>query len=747
VPGDPTPVASGVRETNGSAVTFTSALVQFWASDQVPVGGSFTTVPIRALTVPVMARVPRFGVATLATDVTLPRDLARVNGGRLGLRIVYEGTDETGLPIAFDATSRTVVAAPGDTTLAMSPALSVPPVAGDVHVVGAALEWPIPGAALAAGDTLRPRAVVTGTGTGPFRAAFYVDGDLVGIEEGYMESGRPVAVTLRGPIPTRRFGEHRLQFVVESPQPLAAQPVTFLCVPPANGLTARPGETAPPPDTSAARARLKVESTWLADATSASGGSGASTTGWGAFRAGYDLAPGRRLEAVVTSRVRLDDTKNGSASPEQLNVRYTQNRATVEWGDLAPSIAAGAPLLASAVPRRGAQATVNAGGLGTLEGYVALASHPRAAAGPLREARSDLYAARLTRNLANDRVTASLYGGYTHEDPTPGGVETATRARAIYGGTALLRLRGTWTLLGDAASVRHRTIAGVEPGRTRTGARAELNGTAAGFTARAEAFRYQPGLATALNPYALADRKGFGADLARAVAKWRFFGGYRTERPEDTTTGAPDVKVNRLTFGGTLALNQDSWVTPSIIRITQKGAQTDYRETRVATEFTQSEPLGGRTTARFDVGVLEDPMGLDTKRRVTSGSFVSTRREASNLTSTLTVGVEENRNRDLDVRDLTVQGSIELRWEAVASRLLMTPFVSYVTRDYQLEGTNDKRLSVRLQFAVLRLPSLGDAALSVSGRVERLWVNEPTSSHRTDTGVDLALGKRIPLLP
>lgn len=749
VPETPTPVSATARERAGNAVTFTMARIELWAADQVPIGGSFTAVPVRTVSVPVSARVPRLGVATLSVNVTLPRDLARASGGRLGLRVNYDGTDETGLPIVFEALSRTVTAAPGDTTLAMTPAIVTPRVAGDVHVESAALEWPIPGAALAAGDTLRPRAVVTGTGTGPFRAGFYLDGDLVGIEEGYMESGRPARVELRGPFPTRRFGEHRLQFVVESPQAVAAQPVTFLCVPPAHGLTPpkEPEVGTPVPNPAAAPPRFTLETTWLADSRSGSGGADASVTGWAAWRGRYDLSANRRLEATMTNRVRIDDTRNGSASPEQLSLRYVQERATFEWGDVAPTIAAGAPLLASPVPRRGAQAMWNTPALGTIEGYVALDSHPRSAAGTLREARSDLYAARLTRNLAGERVTASLYGGYTHEDPTPGGVEQATRARAIYGGSALLRIHGAWTLLGDAATVRHRTIEGVEPGRTRTGARAELNGVAAGFSARAEAFRYQPDLATALNPYALSDRKGFGADLSRGVAKWRFFGGYRSERPEDASSGIPDVKIGRITFGGTLSLNQESWVTPSFVRITQKGDQTDFEQTRIATEFTRSEPLGGRTTARFDIGFLEDPMGLNTKRRVTSGSVVSVRKHPGNVTSTLTAGVEEDRNRDLDARDLTAQGSLELRWEAVLSRFLVAPFVSYVTRDRESAGTSDRRLSVRLQLSLLRLPSLGDAALSVSGRVDRLWLREPEGTHRTDTGVDLSLGKRLPLVP
>src|SRR5439155_24303542 len=75
-----------------------------------------------------------------------------------------------------------------------------------------------------------------GIGTGPFRAVFYLDGSAVAMEEGYMESGHPVTVEPRGPIVSRRMGEHRLQFVVESSQHVAAKPMTFICVPLPSGL-------------------------------------------------------------------------------------------------------------------------------------------------------------------------------------------------------------------------------------------------------------------------------------------------------------------------------------------------------------------------------------------------------------------------------------------------------------------------------------------------------------------------------
>ena len=747
VPDRPTPVAVAVRETAGNAVTLTMARVEMWASDQLS-GNPITELPDRTFFVPISALIPRFGATSLEVLVTVPVELARLSpDGRIGLRIFFEGTDETGLPIPpFEALSFRVPTTSGE-SLFMSPALLTPVIAGNVSVESAVLEWPLPGTALAAGDTLRPRAVVTGVGTGPFRAVFTLDGDVIGMEEGYMESGRPVTVEMRGPMPTKRFGERRLQFVVESPQNVAAQPVTIILVPPAHGLTpdrtlteSIPEEPAEPPS------RFTLESTWLAAAKNRFREASGSVTGWAAWRAGYDLGPGRRITAAVTSRVRFDDPENGTASPERLHLRYTQNRATVEWGDLAPTLAAHAPMLASSVPRRSAQIEFANPGLGEVQGYVALESRPRSAGGPLREARTDIYAGRLARGFAKDRVRASLYGGYAHEDPTAGGVETATRARAVYGGSARIRISKAWSLLGDGASVRHRTIEGVEPGRTRTGVRGVLDGSAGGFLARAEGFRYQPDLATAMNPYAISDRKGYSADLSRNVATWRFFGGFRREEPAGEGGGTPKVTAERLTLGGSLRLGPDAWVSPALIRIRQKGIQTDFTQTRVATEFSAPEAMGGRTTARFDVALYEDERGLNAKRLVTSGSVVSVRRHPGRITSTISAGLEQDENQDLDLSDRTIQGAVEFRWEAAPGRLLVTPFVAYATRDLKLRGTRQDHLSVRLQLSLLRLPSLGETALSVDGRFDKFTHQEPTGDEDAVAAVEVSIGRRLSLI-
>jgi hypothetical protein len=733
VPDAPTPVETWVRESAGNAVALTSARIQIWTDPAAPLPGP---QPLAALdtTLPVSITVPREGVTRLSVPVTLPGDLARVApGGRLALRITYSGRDETLFPVSVEAFADSI-----------GIAAATPSLAGTATVRSAVLEWPLPGAVFGAGDTLKPRAVVIGDGTGPFRSVFYLDGEAVAFEEGFLESGRPVVVETRGSIPTRRFGEHRLQFVVESPQTVAAQPVTFLSAPPANGLAPRGLAPRPAlPDT----ARFSLQSTWLADGRSSFRDEESSVTGWASWRGRYAVGANRIVEARLTSRVRFDDIQNGSASPEQVLARYQSPSVAVEWGDVAPALAAGSPLLASSVPRRGAQAVLTSSTLGTLEGYAALRSHPRSAGGLLREARSDLYAARLTHVFLPDRLRASLYGGYTHEDPTPGGVETATRARVIYGGSASLIFARQWTLIGDVASVRHRAIEGVEPGRTRTGARGEISGTAARFTARAEAFRYQPALATALNPYAVSDRKGFAVDVARPVLQWQAFAGYRRESPEDAASGAPSVTAERMSAGASFSLNQESRVSPSIIRIRQKGAQTDYTQTRLATEFTASEQMGGRTTARFDVGTFDDDKGVSVRRRVLAGSVVSMRRHPGRVTSTVSAGVERDENRDLKARDLTLQGALEVRWEASPSRLLVTPFLSYISRDYELQGRSEDRLGGRLQISFLRVPGLGDAALSVQGRLERIWRLIPEGTHDTEGAVEVSLGKRVSILP
>ncbi|MBI4363919.1 MAG: hypothetical protein HY568_00660 [Candidatus Latescibacteria bacterium] len=746
-PDVPLPVSIPVRETANTDAYFTSARIQFLTSPEVASTSLDTdtldmvVMPIHQTTEPISIFLPRNGAARLEAPVTLPGSVARtIPQGRLGIRLTFYGSDETLNPVVVDAVFRVDPA-----TVAAHPVSLVPAMASDVIVQSATLEWPPHGATFAAGDTILPRAVVTGNGSGPFRAAFYMDGDLISIEEGFMEGGRPVEVAMRGPLPTRRLGEHRLEFRVEAPQTVVARAVSILCAPPPSGL-GQPGRvvtrTEPPP---ARASRLTGSATWIAEGRTHFRSEDASAVGWGAWRLGYEIAGGRRLEAEVSMRLRFDEIGNGSGAPQRMLLRYRSPRASLEWSDAPPSGAAETPLLMSPVPRRAAQASLARTPIGDLDGYVAVESRPFSAGGAILEPRSDLYAARLTRSLAHERVRATVYGGYTHEDPTPGAGDPVTRRRLIYGAMGRWDISRAWRLLADGATVRHRAVEGLEPGRSRTAWRGEISGRAAGFAARAQAFSYQPDLATALNPYALSNRRGGFAGLERLLLNWRLFGNFRSEQPAERTGLEPTVRVDRGAVGIRLALNQDSWVTPSFVRVTHRGANTEFTENRVATEFSTAERMGGRTTARFDVVVSEDSHRSNTRRRLASGSLVSTRRHPGRVVSTLTLGLEQSRLRDLDITDTTFQGSFEARWEALPGRLLVTPFIAGTTRTYEQQDTKEGRYSARLQISLLRVPGLGENSISLEGRIDRMERTKPSGPSSTEGSAQLTLGHRFDL--
>ncbi|HEY7728718.1 MAG TPA: hypothetical protein VID50_09705, partial [Candidatus Eisenbacteria bacterium] len=645
------------------------------------------------------------------------------------------------------------------------PAVVTPAIASTAVIESAVLEWPLQGAAISAGDTLLPRAVVTGTGTGPFRAAFWLDGELLAIEEGYLDAGRSTVVRMRGPVPTRRLGEHRLALVIEGPEPLAARPVSFICVPPVHGLaspgggasagsTAGGGAEAPVPGaepaTPAGARRLTASATFLGTGQTRIGNQEGSGVGWGFGSARYDLGRGAVLEANASLRLRADDPENGSARPEQVRVRMQSPRGSIEWGDAAPALADSAPLFMSAVPRRATQGRYAAPGLGRVEGYVAIESRPTSAAGPLDQTRVDLYAGRITRSLGRERIQVSAYGGYAHVDPTPGGAGAITRAQSVYGALGHLRIHRDWTLLADVSGVHHRRTewkGGAAPDslpdRSRTGWRSELSGSVAGVRALLQGFRYQPDLATALNPYALSNRVGGAAEVSRGIGSWRLIVGGRSEQPVERVGQMPVVRVDQLRAGGTLMLNACSWVTPLFVRTSHRGASTEYREDRIQTEFTRCEPGGGQTTARLDAAVYRDPKAANARRRVYSGSLVSTLRHRAGATSTLTVGYQEDIHEDLDKTDRTLQGTFETRWEAVPGRLIVVPYFAGSSRNYEALGTKETRLGGRLQFAWLRFAGLGENALSLTGRIERVATDLPASSRSTDTGVELAWGQRL----
>lgn len=476
---------------------------------------------------------------------------------------------------------------------------------------------------------------------------------------------------------------------------------------------------------------------------------------WGFGSARYDLGRGASLEANASLRLRADDTRNGSARPQQMRVRLLSPRASVEWSDAAPALADSAPLFMSAVPRRAAQGRYAAPGLGQVEGYVSLESRPVSAGGPAGNRSPDVYAARISRALARDRVRLSAYGGYAHLDWNPVYADPSQPAAAlaagtlpvgshsVYGGMGRVRLSRDWTLLADAASVHWRDLEGMQTGRTRTGWRSELSGSVAGFQALLQGFRYQPEMATVLNPYALSNRAGGGAEASRGIGPWRVFAGFRSEQPAERLGQMPVVRVEQVRLGGALALNECSWVRPAFVRTTNRGAQTDYTENRLQGEFTRCEPNGGQTTARLDAATYRDSRAANARRRVYSGSLVSTARQSATTTSTLTLGYEEDIHEDWDKTDRTIQGTFETRWEAVRGRLLVTPYLAGSTQDHEALGTKETRLGGRLQVAWLRFAGLGENALALSGRIERVTTDLPASTRRTDAGVELTWGQRI----
>src|SRR5258705_11679161 len=131
-----------------------------------------------------------------------------------------------------------------------------------------------------------------------------------------MEAGRPVVVTMRGPLPLRRLGEHRLQFAVESPQPLAANPISILCTPPPNGIATREKSLFAPADTvPAVPARLRGAVTWLAEGRSQFREEDHSAVGWGGWNGSADFGPAGEGEARALVRVRFHENGNRSRSP------------------------------------------------------------------------------------------------------------------------------------------------------------------------------------------------------------------------------------------------------------------------------------------------------------------------------------------------------------------------------------------------------------------------------------------------
>jgi len=283
-------------------------------------------------------------------------------------------------------------------------------------------------------------------------------------------------------------------------------------------------------------------------------------------------------------------------------------------------------------------------------------------------------------------------------------------------------------------------------GKSRTAWRSEIRGGAAGFTAVGQVFSYQPDLQTALNPYALQDRRGAFGQLERSFLKYHFMGSLRAEEPSRKDGQEPYVRVTTGTFATRVEMNQDSWVTPYYVHVRHEGANTNLLEDRIGGDYTISEVMGGRTTARFDATFLNDDLRAGTKRRVVSGSLVTTRKHPGRVVSTLTFGFEQNHSSAVNLTDTTIQGSFEARWEAIAGRFLVTPYLSGITRHYETLGTKDDRYSARLQLALLRVAGLAENAIALEGRLDRIQHLQPARPKDFDGSVTLSIGQRFSIL-
>ncbi|HEY6573099.1 MAG TPA: hypothetical protein VI198_07235, partial [Candidatus Eisenbacteria bacterium] len=187
-------------------------------------------------------------------------------------------------------------------------------------------------------------------------------------------------------------------------------------------------------------------------------------------------------------------------------------------------------------------------------------------------------------------------------------------------------------------------------------------------------------------------------------------------------------------------------VTPTLIRVHHRGAQTDLTEKRLSSEFTAAEALGGRTSARVDVALFDDKLGVAAKRKVIAGSAVTTRRHPGRMTSTLAFGIENDDHADLKLIDRTMQATFELRWEAIADRFVVTPYVVYNDRDMETRGLREELVSGRVQLALQKLPAWRGAVVALEGRIGRVTRSKPTEYKDTDYGASLAISQALPSL-
>jgi hypothetical protein len=237
------------------------------------------------------------------------------------------------------------------------------------------------------------------------------------------------------------------------------------------------------------------------------------------------------------------------------------------------------------------------------------------------------------------------------------------------------------------------------------------------------------------------------AELSRDVTEWRFFATYRTEEPDEVVGASPVVRVDRWSLGGELKLNQVSFVIPSFIRIQHRGDNTDFSMSRVAGELIIGEKYGGQTRARIDLTRFDDPKGVNAKRLVGSGSLVMTRKHTETVTSTLSGGIEHDELEELNLTDQTIQGALEVRVEAIRGKLLVTPLITYYDRDQVSINLDQEQLTGRLQISLLRVPKLGENALSIEGRIDRYQTSGYLETESTEGSVQISFGQRFGIVP
>jgi hypothetical protein len=190
-------------------------------------------------------------------------------------------------------------------------------------------------------------------------------------------------------------------------------------------------------------------------------------------------------------------------------------------------------------------------------------------------------------------------------------------------------------------------------------------------------------------------------------------------------------------------LYQVSFVTPTLIRIQNRGPNTKFTESRAAGELVIGERYDGQTRARMDIAVLDDDLGLNARRVVTSASLVSTRKESEVVTSTISAGIERDEMKDLSLTNQTIQAAVEVRWEAVRGKFLITPLFTYLDRRYDSTTNREKRWTSRLQLTLVRVPGLGENALSLEGRVDRTDLKGPIEDKSTEGSIQISFGQQF----